>query len=180
MKNQEVIILSVISLLGVLFLYSQCTISCRKEEDYRRLTLTEDGPMKRSPVKTAFKGDGMSGNPHYQADPADELVPLEYGGVDFYQDERKLIRGDIHKETGECYRYRDEENTHLINDSKTRHDLVSSGEVGWHRLLHNLPHDAHAESRSAGSIEPELATADPRDFDMGLYHPQYHRDHVGN
>ena len=181
MPNREVLILSIILLVGFLFMWSRCSLSCKNSEveQYKRSSLSEDGPMKRSPVNTAFRGDGMSANPHYQANPGDKLVPLEYGGVDLYQDERKLIAGQSHATLGECYQSRGE-GTHLVNDSRTRADMIDSGEMGWHRTLNNMTNSGHARSDVAHYFESDFATAGPMDYNQGLYHPSFHNDHVGN
>ena len=181
MANNQVVILCIFLLVAFLFVWSRCSLSCKKDsESYKRSVLSQDGPMKRSPVHTAFQGDGMSDNPHYQADPADELVPLEYGGVDFYQDERKLMAGKSHEELGECYQGIGKDATYLVNDDKTRADMVNAGDMGWHRLLNDMTTSKHARSGAAGYTETVHTTAGPEDYDQGLYHPSFHNDHIGN
>jgi len=179
--TNEVLILSVLLVLAFLFVWSQCTLSCKnfQAEGYKRASLSQTGPMNRSPVTTAFRGDGMSENPHYQADPSDRLVPLEYGGVDFYAGERRVAAGLAHRELAEDYKGRGKKATHLINDSKTRQDMVDAGDIGWHRLLNNMV-TTHAEYPGAPRTVADLATAGPEDYDQGLYSPSYHQDHIGN
>lgn len=180
MAKQQLVILSVALLVVILFVMSRCTLSCKKPTEGFTPSLSEDGPMKRSPVDTAFRGDGISGNPSYKADPTDELVPLEHGGVDFYKDDRHEMAGTLFAPMGECYRGHETGIDHLINDDKTRADLADSGETGWYRLLTNMPNASHAISPAAGHVEADYATATPASYSQGLYSPSYHRDHVGN
>lgn len=177
--NKQFVCIAIAVIVIIVIFFSRCSISCGSE-DYKRMVLTEDGYMKRSPVKTAFKGDGMTGNPHFDTDPSDELVPLEYGTVDFYKDDRKLMAGRMHEDISECYRYRDFEQTFLPNDERTRADLIHAGDMGIYRAMESMETSRHAKSRAAECVESDLATSGPADFEKTLYHPFYHNDHIGN
>lgn len=182
MPNNQVVILSILLLVGFLFMWSRCALSCKKsaQEMYQRRSLTQSsfGAIGRTPVDTAFKGDGMEHNPHYMGSPTDKLVPLEYGG-DFYKDSRKSASGQMFDELDEGYRAHDFEGTHLINDSKTRADMIDSGDMGWWRVLSSMKTNLHAQDPAAGPVEGDFAVS-PSDYSQGLYHPSYHRDHIGN
>ena len=178
-QNREILIVCIILIAAILYVWGKCSLSCGSYEGYKRASLSQSGPMKRSPVTTAFMGDGMSENPHYQADPSDELVPLEYGGVDLYAGQRNVAAGNAHVELDEDYAGRGMGSTYLPNDHKTRQDMVDSGDMGWHRLLNNMVSD-HQPSESSQVMVADLATAGPADYNQGLYSPSYHNDHIGN
>lgn len=177
--DSHTIFLILILLLVVVCFWNKGCYNSPTTEYYKRKTLSEDGPMKRSPVTTAFQGDGMSGNPHHQSDPTDKLVPLEYGG-DLYKPGRKLLAGQMYAELDECYRLGESnDNLMLINDNKTRSDMVSSGDMGWHRVLHNTPTELHVLDPAAGPVEADLVKINVDH--QGLYYNSFHsKDGIGN
>lgn len=134
----------------------------KNEEGYNNQPLSRMNYMLRTPVTYAFQGDGMSGNPHYRADPTDKLVPLEYGGQDFWNPGAHKYPPPVRKAT------------ELVNDGKTRLDLVEAGDIGWFRYLSNLP-VTNAPMVGNSHYEYEEAEIDPA---QPLYDPSYHYDDI--
>lgn len=160
MDNTKKLLFGVVALIAIALIikwYKQNT-----EEGYNNQPLSGMNYMRRTPVTFAFQGDGMSENPHYRADPTDKLVPLEYGGQDFWNPSAHVYPPPVRKAT------------ELVNDGKTRLDLVEAGDMGWFRYLSNLPvTDAPMVGNSHYEFEEaEIDPAEP------LYSGAYHYDDI--
>jgi len=131
-----------------------------KAEGYNATSFSMNSGLQRTPVTFAFRDNGMNNNPRYWAAPTDKPIPLEYGGQDFYQRPvSKVLNppllnnsvnfvedehlGAPHHQPGMLGEYKYAPNT-LVNDSKLRLDMVTSGEVGVHRVLNNMFDETHA------------------------------------
>lgn len=175
MHNKDVIALSSILLVGFLFIWGRCSLSCSSQgliEQYKTQSPSESGFLKHSPDIEVIRRGGSD-------DFDNKIVPLEYG-VDFYPHDRKIITGQMHAELNECYHPKSKNATHVTNDGRTRAAMVDSGDISWHRTLKNMTHAGHAKSKSARPIESDFATADSKDYNQGLYHPSYHKDKIDN
>jgi hypothetical protein len=137
-------------------------------EGYIDKPLTSVGEMKRTPVNYAFVGDGMSGNPHFQADPTNKLVPLEYGTVDLWSRGSYKMPPVVTRATQLIA------DGNRVADSKLRLDMVESGDMGWHRFLNNIPQSHHL-SKDGRPLDADAVNIDYSE--EPLYSPIYHYDH---
>jgi hypothetical protein len=130
----SVIIIIILIIAAGVFLWRGCSLKCSMKEGYKRSCLGNDCyGLQRTPVDYAFKyPNGWQRNPHWQANPADEHQPLDYGPVDLWADGRRL-----EKHNGVLFQqYRDDWQgcgknlVYLTNDEKNRFDLRNLGDVG--------------------------------------------------
>jgi len=168
------IVIAAILIFGV----AAAIYSSSKSEKYSRLALSQKGPFKRTPAPTAFRGNGMEFNPHYQADPSDRLVPLEYGGTDFYKSQRREQQGRSFEEFCDCYQGRGDQAINMMNDDKTRKDLVDAGDLGWNRVLTNID-IGFKHMPFPVTTEDDITTATVKSYSHALYNPAFHF-HVGS
>ena len=124
METSTKIILAVAVAVVLVYLYSTQKTHNRIES-YNNQPLSGINYMRRSPVTYAFRGNGMDQNPHYLANPGDKLVPLEYGGFDFWSSSTPPLPAPVRMAT------------ELVNDTKLRMDMVESGDMGWFNYLHD-------------------------------------------
>lgn len=175
---------TILIILGILivcfFIWNKCSLTCGSKEGFKQPVLSQEGDyMKQSPVDYVYKGNGMDANPHYLADPSDRLVPLEYGGVDFYKDDRKVIDGTIFDSIGPCYMEHGDGEKYLVNNSRTRADMIDSGDMDWYRTLSNVT-SHHAFTVGVPPVESDFVNNDPMKNFRGIYDPVYHLDAIGN
>lgn len=128
------------------------------QEGYNNQPLSGMNYMRRTPVTYALKTDGMSENPHYRADTGDKLVPLEYSTINFWDPSPHKYPPPVRRAT------------EIANDSKTRLDLIESGDMGWYRFLYNVPRDNHL---ALGAVYDSDAVDIDKDRDP-LYAGQFH------
>ncbi len=157
-KKTLLIIGAVAVVAALIVLYHKNT-----KEGYLSNPLSAIGEMKRTPVTYAFRGDGMTENPHWKADPSDRNVPLEYGGQDFWNPNPHVMPPPLTRADG------------LANDSKLRKDMVDSGDIFWHRYLNNIP-VSNFQPNDGRHFESDDVYVDFRE--EPLYHPSYHYDDV--
>jgi len=146
-----------------------------KDEGYIKIPLSSQALLKRTPVTFAYQGDGMTLNPHYIADPSDRLVPLEYGGQDFYKRYVNVKNRPTHQyggcRKGNCAPGLDSE---LMNDSKTRLDMIESGDMDMHRLLNNIDMSGGYGIVGGRPYDVDAMRVDPNEHP--LYADKYHYD----
>ncbi len=162
MKQKDLVCIAVGIVVAVVALY--VFSGMKSEEGYYRNALSTIGEMKRTPVTYAMHEDGMYENPHYVASPSDRLVPLSYGGQDFYKREINpklppILRQDVH----------------LVNDAKLRKDMVDSGDMEWHRTLNNMTFPNQGSLPGYYPFEMDLAIPDNK---APLYSESYHWDAI--
>ena len=150
-----VLLLLVVLAVIVLFLVGGCSLSCSQKsgfkqgtqedstiEGYKRSCLANDCfGLQRTPVDYAFKyPHGWQRNPHYQANPADEHQPLDYGPIDLYPDIRKLNKnnGVLFQQYRQDWKGCGKDTVYLTNDSKNRFDLTNIGDQGARVQLDDL------------------------------------------
>lgn len=136
-------ILIVVLVVLVLLIITGCKLKCKKldRDNYTRTCLTDSTNCRfvRTPVDYAMKDPaGWQSNPHWVANPRDELQPLEYGPIDFYPDERKLWdQKQLWTQYGNNY-VAGTKKPFIVNDNKTRTLLREVGDEGVRRILDNM------------------------------------------
>jgi len=173
------IIASIIALI-VYGAYNNCSVTCEKQlEAYNRTPLSGIDIMKRTPVTYAYRGDGMTNNPNYQADPQDRNVPLQFGGMNPYKRVVNNLKPSLTRGTvGSCKRGElcDETGDFIINDPKSRRDMAESGDMGWYRLMSNMTTAANKPYNGVRKYEIESVT--PNYEQPPLYSADFHYDAV--
>lgn len=161
-------------------------------EGYNATSFSSNSGLSRTPVTFAFRGSGFNMNPEYWAsDPTDKHVPLEIGGqsfsqrpvsvivnkpilksnVDFVEDEHLGAPGHPPGMLGE-YSYGP---TTLVNDTKLRLDMITSGEADVHRVLNNMYDDRYKMIPGDYQFEAEACLKDPGE---PLYAPWYFQSEI--
>jgi len=144
MNNQTTTVIVVIVIVIAAFVvWQHGTVSCTKSEGYMANALSSPASLKRTPVTFAFKGDGFTYNPHYFGNPKDRQLPLEVGAQDFFARDIAETLNPLHRlDTGACKTIKGcqyvQSNPVILNDGKTRNDLIESGDVEWYRKLSNM------------------------------------------
>lgn len=195
MNNKEIITTIVcVSLVAALvyLVYYNCQIKCEVSsgtEGYTRTPLSSIGDFHRSPVTYAFRGNGFDENPHYQADPQDRLVPAELGGVNPYNREFTPLEplGRYTTDAKECqwvsildeWRYvcgkTDADGAYVVNDTKTRRDLIDAGDMQWYRTLNNMKTSDHKDYYTERTYEMDAVEDLKLERDIPpLYSPAFH------
>lgn len=113
--------------IGAIYLYCKKYGCSMMQEGYISNPLSAIDRMKRTPVTYAYLGDGITTNPHYQADHGDRLVPLGDSYFNPYKREINPYVPPVRRQDVE-----------LINDEKLRKDMVEAGDMEWHRTLNNV------------------------------------------
>ena len=175
------LIVAAILAVVVYMVYSNCTIDCRKTlEGYNRTPFSSTGGvMKRTPSPYAFQGDGVTNNPHYQADPQDRLVPLTFGGLNPYKRVVNDLKPALTRDGLEsCKRGElcDDSGSFVINDSKTRRDMAESGDMGWYRIMTNM--GTSANKTYMGERKYEIESIQPDYSQPPLYSGDFHYNAV--
>ena len=179
-NKQLYVVAAVAAVVVVAYLvYKNCEVNCTTTEGYDRMPLSSIGILKRTPVTYAFQGDGMTNNPHYQADPMDRLVPLEFGGFDPYKRVVNYLKPPLTRDglqsckPGEMC---DERGFFIINDSKARRDMAESGDMGWYRVMTNM--ETSANKPYMGVRQYEVESIDPDYSQPPLYSGDFHYNSV--
>ena len=148
MKQDHLYILFAI-LLAVIFI---CICSSRKDDrrdGYMRSNLGQQNIAYRvppvdyvfksedSPIKPADQPAWYYGDPHLITEPKNKYKPLEYGGVDFWAETRKLDDGTLFEQYGNNYKGSGLQMIDVPNNDKTRALLTELGSVGIARQLDN-------------------------------------------
>jgi len=137
-----VLILCIIVIVAIIFLVGGCSLKCSMKEGYKRSCLGNDCyGLQRTPVDYAFKHPhGWQRNPHWQANPADEHQPLDYGPIDFYSDQRRLNanNGVLFQQYRNDWKGCGKDTVYLTNDEKNRFDLTNIGDQGARVQLDNM------------------------------------------
>lgn len=185
MNNQsgdqvKILVVIVIAAAVAYFVYSNCDLSCAKtSEAYNRTPLSGFGVLKRTPAGYAFQGDGMTNNPHYQADPEDRYVPLEFGGMNPYKRVVNDLKPALTRDGLESCLHGErcnEDGAFIINDSKTRRDMAESGDMGWYRIMNNMATSAHLPYD--GVRKYEIESIQPDYSQPPLYSGDFHYNAV--
>lgn len=147
MNNQTTTIIIVIVVVIAAYVFWQhCTVSCgTKAEGYMANALSSPASLKRTPVTFAFASgtDGFSENPHYYGNPKDRQLPLEIGAQNFYAREIAETLEPLHRlDTGACKTAKScqyvQSNPMILNDGKTRLDIIESGDIEFYNKLANM------------------------------------------
>ncbi len=140
--KQNTILILVVALVLVGLVYYKCMKSPSRE-GYIRSSLANDCfGLQRSPVDYAFKFDhGWQRNPHWQASPGNKFQPLDYGPIDLFADERRLVKnhGTVFQQYRSDWKGCGQDVPYLVNDEKTRFDLTNIGDQGARDQLDNIP-----------------------------------------
>ena len=177
-KQQLTIALTVV-IVGIVAYYAwnNCKVDCRKQltEGYIRSPLSNIGELKRTPVTFAFRGDGMTNNPHYGADPSDKLVPLEFGGYNPYRRVVDRVLDPLRRSTTKpCHNASEckDSDAYIVNDSKARRDMIESGDVSWFNIFNNMMSPAH---KTYPGVRPyDVAASEPNFDQPPLYSGDFH------
>lgn len=172
------LLLIVILVLAILFLVGGCSLSCGElftkgkgiKEGYKRSCLAGDCyGLQRTPVDYAFKyPEGWQRNPHYITYPADEHQPLDYGPIDFHQDQRRLDNqnGVLFQQYGNMWQGCGKQLSSLTNDDKNRFDLRNIGDYGAGVVLDNMYNPRFGPK---GYVNSEEAHDQPNPYYNKLY-----------
>ena len=160
MGNKTIIICVAVGIVLAIALYVYKTRG--DTEGYTSNPFSAIDRMKRTPVTYAFMGDGITPNPHYQADHGDRLIPL---GISYFNPYKREVNPYVPPVL--------RQDVHLVNDHKLRKDMVEAGDMEWHRTLNNMIRP------DAGSIPGDY----PYEFDFvkpdgiaPLYSASFHFD----
>lgn len=122
MGKSNVIILVLIAFFAAAIIW--CWV---RREEYTRSILGQSCRTQRSPVDFYMN---QSNNPHRVADPHQELIPLEEGGVDLYSEERRAQNPDqLFRQYKNDWEGAGNGLPYLRNDEKTRADLLNGGNM---------------------------------------------------
>jgi hypothetical protein len=179
-NSQIYIVIAGVAVCVVIYIaWKNCEFDCSQKEGYDRMPLSSIGILKRTPVTYAYQGDGMTNNPHYQADPEDRLVPLEFGGFNPYKRVVNFLKPPLTRDglqsckPGEkC----DERGFFIVNDSKARRDMAESGDMGWYRVMTNM--ETPANKPYMGMRPYEVEAIEPDYSQPPLYSGDFHYDAV--
>lgn len=180
MDKQVCLAIGVAAIVVVAYLaYKNCEIDCSKKEGYNRMPLSSIGILKRTPATYAFQGDGVTNNPHYQADPEDRLVPLEFGGFNPYKRVVNFLKPPLTRDGLESCKPGEmcnERGFFIINDSKARRDMAESGDMGWYRVMTNM--ETSANKQYMGVRPYEIEAVEPDYSQPPLYNGDFHYDSI--
>lgn len=187
MEHKQILIV-VTCIVVATALYLAYTHYNSNSEGYVRTPLSGIGTFHRQPSTYAFRGDGLTENPHYIDDPEDRLVPLEYGGLNPYKRDITPYSAPLGRLTtvacrqdnawGNPNTYADcsGEGSYVTNDSKARRDMVETGDMEWFRMLNNMV--LPSMKPYAGDRPYEIEMVDPDYSFPPLYSGRFHYDGV--
>ena len=169
--------LILIAVVVVLFVFFSGCGKKKKQDHFTRTGLTSalGSSFVRSPVD--YYSEPLE-NPHIRGKPTDKGVPLEYGMVDLYADERAMDKGTLWDPWKDTYVGDGNKRRDINNSSKTRHLMAALGNMTGYDYLNDVD--------EGDSILPQLdehtaeVRADPdqrRNWGTGTF-PQRSQAHL--